>query len=228
MVKIGEEILKVSKQEEIMCSVLRFIRGTSNCPKLVYKMSRKKYGWRDDLARYWWYRFNGVSIGRYTYGYQNLGTLFIKSIGAFCSIAPHSVTVPNGHNMNWVSSSSILSLKEYGFCPKDRIDEFCPNVEHSIEIGNDVWIGAVCILFNNIKIGDGAVIAAGSVVRKDVPPYAVIGGVDKIIKYRFNEKEITKLLKVRWWDWDDDKIKNHLHLMYDPKAFLSENSITID
>ena len=225
MIKIGGEILKVSKQEEVMCSFLRFIRGTTNCPKFIYKMSQKKYGWRDDLARYWWHRFNGVSVGRYTYGYQNLGTLFIKSIGAFCSIAPHSITVPNGHNMNWITTSSILSLQEYGFCNKDRLDEFCPNVEHSIEIGNDVWIGAGCILFNGIRIGDGAVIAAGSIVRKDVPSYAVIGGVDKIIKYRFSENDISELLKIQWWNWEDDKIKNNIQLMYNPKIFIDKYGI---
>ncbi|MDO4920606.1 MAG: CatB-related O-acetyltransferase [Phascolarctobacterium sp.] len=167
---------KITDSEAYLCSIVRFIRGTSNCPKYIYKKSHNNYGWQDNLARYWWEKYDGVEVGRYTYGYQNLGTLFVKKIGAFCSIAPHSITVPNGHNMDWVTTSSIATLKEYGFCSKDRLDEFCPNIEHSIEIGNDVWIGAGSIIFNNVKIGDGAVIAAGSIVRKDVPPYAVIGG----------------------------------------------------
>lgn len=211
---------EISSFEALLCSIIRFIRGTSNCPPIIYKRSYKKYGWKDNLARYWWEKYNKVEVGRYTYGYQNLGTLFIKKIGAFCSIAPHSITVPNGHNMNWVTTSSVAFLKEYGFVSQDKLSTFCPNVEHSIEIGNDVWIGAGCIIFNNVKIGDGAVIAAGSIVRKDVPPYAVIGGIDRILKYRFSDDIIDKLSKIEWWKWNDTKIKKNIDLYENPHEFI--------
>lgn len=70
-------------------------------------------------------------------------------------------------------------------------------------IGNDVWIGAGVFIKGGIKIGDGAVIAAHAVVTKDVPPYAIVGGVPaKILKYRFTDDVIRKLLDLKWWDYD--------------------------
>ena len=211
---------EITKKEALLCHFIRIVRGTSNCPKFIYKLSKKKYGWKDNLARYFIEKYSGVAIGKYTYGYNNLGTLFVKKIGSFSSIAPGSITVPNGHRIDWVTSSSILFLKEYGFCDRDCLNDYCPNLEHSIEIGNDVWIGAKCIIFNNVKIGDGAVIAAGSIIRKDVPPYAVVAGVDKIIKFRFTDDIIKKLLKIQWWNWDDDKIKKNIFDLYDPNKFV--------
>ena len=80
----------------------------------------------------------------------------------------------------------------------------------SIVIGNDVWIGAQSILVSGIKIGDGAVIAANSVVTKDVPPYAIVGGSPaKVINYRFSEEIISELANLKWWDWDLAKIKKN-------------------
>ena len=211
---------EITKQEAILCKFIRIVRGTNNCPKFIYKLSKKRYGWRDNLARYFIEKYSGVEVGRYTYGYNNIGTLFVKKIGSFSSIAPGSITVPNGHRIDWITSSSILFLKEYGFCDKDYLYDYCPNLEHSIEIGNDVWIGAKCIIFNNVKIGDGAVIAAGSIIRKDVPPYAVVAGVDKIIKYRFTDDIIEKLLEIQWWNWEDNKIKENINYFYNTSDFI--------
>ncbi len=75
-------------------------------------------------------------------------------------------------------------------------------------IGSDVWIGIETLLMPGIKIGDGAVIGAGSVVTKDVPPYAVVGGNPaKVLKYRFPQDIIDELLQIRWWDWEDERIR---------------------
>lgn len=81
------------------------------------------------------------------------------------------------------------------------------------EIGNDVWIGDSVLIINGVKIGDGAIIAAGAVVNKDVPPYAVVGGVPaRIIKYRFSTEQIKWLLKFKWWEKDSDWLKEHSFL----------------
>lgn len=77
-----------------------------------------------------------------------------------------------------------------------------------IEIGNDVWIGDGVFVKNGVKIGDGAVIGARAVVTKDVPPYAIVGGIPaKVIRYRFDEKVVQDLMKLKWWNLDDETIK---------------------
>jgi hypothetical protein len=117
------------------------------------------------------------------------------------------------------------------------LSEFDPHTE----IGNDVWIGDRAFIMAGVRIGDGAVVAAGAVVTKDVPPYAVVGGVPaRIIKYRFDQPTVDKLLELKWWrydisefgevDWSDvgsaiDVIKRRLAegkiLPYNPSAIAS-------
>lgn len=85
-----------------------------------------------------------------------------------------------------------------------------------------IWIAANCIIFQGVTIGDGAVIGAGSIIRRDVPPYAVVVGVDRIIKYRFSQEIINKLLKIQWWNWSDDKIRENIKFMYDIEKFVNK------
>lgn len=78
-------------------------------------------------------------------------------------------------------------------------------------IGNDVWMGYEALIMPGVKIGDGAVIAARSVVTKDVPPYTVVGGNPAHpIKQRFNDDEVAQLLEIKWWDWDIEKITRNI------------------
>lgn len=89
-------------------------------------------------------------------------------------------------------------------------------------IGNDVWIGAYVNIIEGITIGDGAIIAAGSVVTQDVPPYAVVGGVPaKVIKYRFEQDIIEQLKKIEWWNKDQKWLKKNAHLFDDVYKFCS-------
>lgn len=92
-------------------------------------------------------------------------------------------------------------------------------------VGNDVWIGARALIMSGVNIGNGAVVAAGSVVTKDVPPYAIVGGNPaKIIRYRFDASVIDKLQQIAWWDWPDDKIQAELpSLLSEPDAFLTRH-----
>jgi virginiamycin A acetyltransferase len=83
-----------------------------------------------------------------------------------------------------------------------------PTCKGDIVIENDVWIGANSTIMSGITIHNGAIIAAGSTVTKDVPSYAIVAGnPGKVVKYRFNRKQIEDLLEISWWDWDENKIK---------------------
>ena len=210
----------IKKSEALLCDIVRKIRGTNKCPKFILKMSKKRYGWNDNLGRYWNEKFNNVKVGKYTYGYEYLTSKYLVSIGAFCSIASGQTIVPNDHRLDWVTTSPIASLKEFSFTDQDCMHKYCSAEQRNIVVGNDVWIGANCIIFEGVTIGDGAVIAAGSIVRKDVPPYAVVGGIDKIIKYRFANETIEKLLKIQWWKWEDSKIKENIKLLQDADEFI--------
>lgn len=206
--------------DKIYCFVLRKIRGTKKLPKCVLKKSYKKYGRLDSLGRYFFDKYTGIPVGRYTYGYQYLSNDNVKSIGAFCSIAEGQLIVPNDHRMDWITTSPIASLKEFGFVDRDYMNDYISEADRKIVIGNDVWIGARCIFFEGVTIGDGAVIAAGSIIRKDVPPYAVVGGVDKILRYRFDKETIEKLLKIKWWNWDDKDIREKIYMFRENAFFI--------
>lgn len=215
----------ISTWDKVYCYLLRKIRGTKKMPKCVLKRSYKKYGRLDSLGRYFFDRYTGIPVGRYTYGYQYLDNDNVKSIGSFCSIAEGQLIVPNDHRLDWITTSPIASLKEFSFADKDYMEDYISSENRSIIIGNDVWIGARCIIFEGVTIGDGAVIAAGSIIRKNVPPYAVVGGVDKILKYRFRQDIIEKLLKIKWWDWDDNKIIENFELMKNVELFVEKYGI---
>lgn len=215
---------QITYLEAVYCKLIRILRGSTKCLKCIKRRSKQKYGRKDNLSRYFWHKFKNIPIGIFSYGYEYVDSTTIHSIGAFCSIAPGQTIVPNDHRMDWVTTSPIVSLKEFSFTDKNYMEDYCPAESRKITIGNDVWIGANCIIFEGVNISDGAVIAAGSIVRKDVPPYAVIGGVDRLLKYRFRKDIIEKLLAIQWWNWDDDKIKENIVLMQDAEKFVKKFS----
>ena len=92
-------------------------------------------------------------------------------------------------------------------------------------IGNDVWIGANSIIKGGLKIADGAIIGAGAVVTKDVEPYTIVAGVPaRVIGRRFDEEIIQKLLKIKWWNWSNEKLWKNIDSFYDPVSFVEKFS----
>ena len=88
-------------------------------------------------------------------------------------------------------------------------------------VGNDVWVGYDALLLPGVKVGDGAIVAARSVVTGDVPPYAVVGGNPaEVVKRRFPDEAVAELLAIRWWDWPVDKITRNLHAIGGADQFL--------
>ena len=94
--------------------------------------------------------------------------------------------------------------------------------KYVVEIGNDVWIGSHVLIMDGVKIGDGAIVAAGAVVTKDVEPYSIVGGVPaRHIRYRFTEGQIKKLLQLKWWEKNLERVKEHYKDFQDIDMFLN-------
>ena len=144
-------------------------------------------------------------------------------IGKFCSISDNCRIGTASHTLNYISTSPIFTLKKNGTGStwiKESIAH--TNETKKVKIGNDVWIATRVIIKDGVSIGDGAIIGAGAVVVKDVPPYAVVGGVPaKVIKYRFNQDIIDRLLALQWWNYCDEKLQNNI-------SYFQTEDITIE
>lgn len=140
-----------------------------------------------------------TKVGDYTYiGGSN--KIQNATIGKFCSIGSEVLIGLGIHPTNLKSTyPGFYTNSEYYRVNKEY--EFNGDEYKQVNIGNDVWIGTRATILDGVNIGDGAIIATGAVVTKDVPPYAIVGGVPAtVIKYRFTEERIKELLNERWWD----------------------------
>lgn len=148
------------------------------------------------------------------------------SIGKFCSIADNCRIGTASHTMNNISSSPIFTLKHNATKTTWADKSIHQNNEvKKVNIGNDVWIATHVIIKDGITIGDGAIIGAGAVVVKDVPPYAVVGGVPaKVIKYRFEKPIIDKLLELQWWNYSDEKLRDNIQYFQTENVTLEKLS----
>ena len=160
-------------------------------------------------------------IGRYSYvGHDS--TVIGTTIGNFCSISDNTFIGGAEHPMDWVSTSPVFeNVKREGSGPKKRfaMHEILPR--KSTVIGNDVWIGHGAVIKQGVSIGDGVVVAACAVVTKDVPPYAIVGGVPaKVLKYRFDEETIGKLMNSEWWNKPEEWIEEMSIYINKPSVFL--------
>lgn len=133
-------------------------------------------------------------------------------IGKFCSIACKAKFIFNSanHRINSLSTYPFPLFFEEWELDKKNVTQSWDN-KGDIVIGNDVWIGYDAVILSGVKVGDGAIIGARAVVIKDVPPYTVVGGVPaKFIRKRFDDETIVKLLRLKWWDWTEEKIKDNI------------------
>lgn len=149
-------------------------------------------------------QFWNLKIGEHSYISYN-SIVCNSIIGNYSSIGPNCVIGFGEHPTNFLSTSPNLYNKN-----KQHENYFG---ESLVEIGNDVWIGANVFIKNGLKIGDGAIIGAGSVVIRDVESFSIVAGNPaRIIKYRFTSETIDEIKKLKWWNWDSQKIIFHKDL----------------
>ncbi|MFC1590925.1 CatB-related O-acetyltransferase [Thermodesulfobacteriota bacterium] len=219
------EMLKIIVSKGVDCvkePVLRacYLRRFEDC--IIYGGARI-----DSLSRLG--RFNVLfsnvvmmnsTIGDHTFVQKN-SFVNCAEIGKFCSIAMNVFIGPGQHPTNLVSSHpafySASQPLARTFSERDCFDPF-----KKTTIGHDVWLGHGCVIMDGVSIETGAVVAAGAVVTKDVPAYAIVGGVPAgIIRYRFDEAVRNRLLESRWWDWPEEKLKEHCRLFREPAQFIN-------
>jgi acetyltransferase-like isoleucine patch superfamily enzyme len=157
---------------------------------------------------------NDIIIGEYTYGLPiiyNFNEKYKVRIGKFCCIAENvKILVDGNHITDWVT---IFPFEFYAEGFPGSIDR-STGTERDIIIGNDVWIGMDALILPRVRIGDGAMIGAGSVVTKDVEDYEIVGGAPaRHIRYRFSKEQIENLKTIKWWDWPLEKIRQNSPLL---------------
>lgn len=175
------------------------------------------------------YIYRGVKaknavIGAHTYISANTD-IENAEIGNFCSIADHCRIGMSGHSLCYMSTSPIFT-QTLNALQKRWISENVfehKSEEERVTLGHDVWVGSHVLINGGVHIGNGACIAAGAVVVKDVPPYAIVGGVPaKIIRYRFPQETIDKLEEIQWWNLPKETLMQNIHLFQKENISIEE------
>ena len=166
---------------------------------------------------------HGCRLGYGSY-INNNGDFSHADIGYYTSIGANVTTAVGSHPLNGYAAlhpAFTYKKKVFGFSYVDQ-DTYEDKTER-ISIGSDVWIGNNVVILDGAKIGDGAVVGAGSVVKGELPPYSINAGVPaKTIRYRFSDEEISRLLKLKWWEKDENWIRSHIKDFNDVKRLTGK------
>ena len=174
-------------------------------PKIIIPFGRHSYGPQPEI----------ITIDKYTIPLTNG-----SKIGNFCSIAYGvKFTFLGKHNYDLLTTYPFYAFHGNWKCDLpplyvNGVYNYAQLKPNPIIVENDVWLASNVTVKEGVTIHNGAVVAMESLVTKDVPPYAIVGGCPaRIIKYRFNQSQIAELLEIAWWNWDDEKIKETLPLL---------------
>lgn len=175
-----------------------------------------------------------VAAGRAIVGPRTYGSFTVHigrnegarvHIGAYCSIAVGvEFSIGGNHRPEWVSTYPFRV--EMGMANPWTDDHI--RTERDIRVGSDVWIGRQALILPGVQIGDGAVIGARAVVSKDIRPYAIaVGAPAREVRRRFGDEQVEALLRLRWWDWPEDKVRAHVDLLSsgDVEALLKATQV---
>ena len=165
-------------------------------------------------------KVGSCNIGRYTYVGAN-SELERTTVASFTSIGPHVLCGLGTHPIDYISTYpgfySNTASGAIWFGAIHQVEEKKP-----VTIGADVWVGSRAIIMGGLEIGHGAIVGAGAVVTKDVPPYAVVGGIPaKIIKYRFDDVLIKMLLASKWWESEETLLRSAAKFANRPVDFVN-------
>jgi acetyltransferase-like isoleucine patch superfamily enzyme len=158
----------------------------------------------------------GSHVGRRSY-FGEHALVIHAEIGSYCSIAPHAIVGGGVHPVDRVSTSPFTygSAAQSSPFPLPPLPDFVENPKTFI--GHDVWIGYAAVILPGVSIGNGAIVAAGAVVTRDVPPYAVVAGLPaRVQRFRFSPEDIAWLQQAQWWNWTDAELRQRLPYFSDP------------
>lgn len=165
-------------------------------------------------------------FGDYSYTAGHVQMIY-ATIGKYCSIA-HGVRINPGNHPQWRVTQHHMTYrrKQYGLGKTDDEAFFQWRKDHACTIGHDVWIGHGAVIMPGVRIGTGAIIGSGAVVTRDIGPYQVAVGVAaKVIKQRFPDAVVAKLLDSQWWDWDRATLEARFEDLLDLDTFLRKYTI---
>lgn len=206
--------------------VLNYIKTILSPKKLTYRYVSPLAKWdsRSSFTKKSGLRYGAKLFNVQMGDYSSVGIdskIANAVIGRFTVIAREVYVGVGAHPTNFLSAHSIFYKNNpWGFHP-EWVKEINYNESPISYIGNDVWIGTRAIIMDGVNIGDGAIVAAGAVVTKDVPPFAVVGGVPaKIIRYRYKPEMISRLLEIQWWNLSDEEISKRIELFHIPNPDL--------
>lgn len=200
---------KYSKQNLSVGYFVRFSNCSFGCNNTLYEAAS----------------LSNVKLGDFTF-IGVASKIANAQIGKFSSIGSEVLIGLGKHpSRDFVSTHPIFysthKQAQETFVSSSGFEEFA-----ECKIGNDVWIGSRAVVLDGVTIGDGAIVAAGAVVTKDVPAYAVVGGVPaKVLRYRFEATEVEFLNQIKWWDKDLDWLRKHADQFQHIHHFMNENQL---
>lgn len=151
----------------------------------------------------------GCHIGKYTYVRNNTSICNFTHIGRYCSIGDKVTIGASFHPIDRFTTHPFTYEGGKRFPGSDLEEKIEPEhvaIDKHTLIGNDCWIGTGSLVLAGVTIGDGAVIGMGAIITKDVEPYAIVVGHNRVISKRFEDEEIAQWLSIKWWDWSEEEI----------------------